>query len=142
MEKNIRIAAKHVAELQNHNLPDTQLYDYAKMVAAPTVLEDSVKKTLKQGTEICRESFEVFNKAYRDMAEQQLATADMAKKHSSFLKDRANQIAESLQKIQKIVGGDFETRLQQLERFTDAVERLDALQKSGRLEAISKALQK
>ena len=55
-------------------------------------------------------------------------------------KDASAQIADAMNRIKKILGDDFEQRLTQLERTAQAFERLNDLEKTGRLTAVIAAL--
>lgn len=140
MLKETKGAHAHVEELGRKNLPNEQLLSFAKTVGGPMAMEDSTKGYLKQGTQICQESFDVFQSAYKSMAKQQMETEVMARKHISFLKDKSNQVAEAIARIDKMAGHDFEEKLKRLERFADAMEKLDRLNQAGKLDAIAKAL--
>lgn len=60
----------------------------------------------------------------------------------SRAKDSAAQMSDAMLRITKMLGTDFEIRLTQLERLTDAMERLSALQTKGQLADVIKALSK
>jgi hypothetical protein len=68
------------------------------------------------------------------------STTKAAKAGVSRAKDQAAQVADALNRITKMVGPDFEKRLDQLVTLTDCLERLAALDKAGRLEPLIKAL--
>jgi hypothetical protein len=67
-------------------------------------------------------------------------TAKLAKNGVSKAKDQAAQMADALNKITKLVGPDFEKRLDQLVVLTDCLERLSVLEKTGKLGAVMQAL--
>lgn len=67
-------------------------------------------------------------------------TAKRAKAGVSKAKDQAAQVADALNRITKLVGPDFEKRLDQLVTLTDCLERLAALDKAGRLGPLMQAL--
>lgn len=67
-------------------------------------------------------------------------TAKRAKAGVSRAKDQAAQMADALNKITKLVGPDFEKRLDQLVTLTDCLERLAALEKAGKLGPLMQAL--
>lgn len=55
-------------------------------------------------------------------------------------KDMAQQMTDAMNKVTKLLGPDFEKRLQQLEQLTDCLERLSALQQAGKLNNMISAL--
>ena len=108
--------------------------------AAPSLTELEVKENLTRGAKICSDTVAFFDEVYCRMAKRELEMVDSTKKHVSVLKERANAVSEALARIDKMMGSDFEVRLQRLERFAAAVETLDALSRSGKVEAIVMAL--
>lgn len=65
-----------------------------------------------------------------------------AKASVARAKDMAAQMTDAMNRITKMLGGDFEQRLVQLERLADAMERLSELQAKGQLAGVISALQK
>lgn len=55
-------------------------------------------------------------------------------------KDVAAQMSDSMLRISKVLGTDFEGRVVQLERLADALERLSALEQKGHLSQVVSAL--
>ena len=81
-----------------------------------------------------------------DASNKMRADADEAAKNGKALvskvKDMANQMTDSMNRVTKILGSDFESRITQLERLADAMERLQSMQKDGSLQEVIKALTK
>lgn len=65
-----------------------------------------------------------------------------AKELVSKAKDQANQLADALNRVNKILGPEFDVRLQQMERMTKALESLAELHRSGLLPDMLKAISK
>jgi methyl-accepting chemotaxis protein len=91
--------------------------------------------------------------AMQSMAEGVLAASDKltqvhadlserTKRSVSKAKDAAQQMTDAMNRLTKQLGPDFEARLQQLERLTECMEKLSALQKDGRLESVMTAMAK
>lgn len=57
-------------------------------------------------------------------------------------KDCAAQMTDAMNKISRLLGTDFDARLAQLQQLTECLERLSALQDSGKLEQMMKAINK
>jgi hypothetical protein len=55
-------------------------------------------------------------------------------------KDSAGQLGDALSRVTKLLGTDFETRLQQLERTAAALSTLADLQRDGRLESVIRSI--
>ena len=55
-------------------------------------------------------------------------------------KDMAAQMADAMNKVSKLVGPDFERRLEQLEQLTVCLERLSALNDAGKLAPMLSAM--
>lgn len=101
---------------------------------------NSAKKPVDEAREKfseARESILAASGALHDAANE---TSKKAKEAISRAKDQAAQMTDAFNKMQKMLGPDFEKRLAQLKEFTDCMERLNLLEKAGRLEAIFKAL--
>ena len=65
---------------------------------------------------------------------------ESTKKHVQSLKNQAVQVADALARINKLIGVDFDLQVHRLERFADAVDRLDKLNRNGKLGAVSAAI--
>lgn len=66
--------------------------------------------------------------------------ADRSKKAIARTKDVANQLSDQLNRVNKMLGPDFETRIAQLERVAAALETLSRLDKDGKLQTVMAAL--
>lgn len=58
----------------------------------------------------------------------------------SASKDYANQMADQLIKVDKLLGKDFGQRLEQMERFVSALNQLNALHNDGKLAKLLEVL--
>lgn len=74
------------------------------------------------------------------LAEKEKEVSEKAKALVSRTKDLAAQLGDSLGRVNRILGPDFEARLAQLERMTASLETLADLERSGRLQSVIKAL--
>jgi len=78
-----------------------------------------------------------------DAMHQQMEVQSKRTKESvSRAKDAAAQMTDAMNKITKLVGPDFEKRLEQLERLTNCMERLRDLNETGKLTGVLDALRK
>ena len=106
-----------------------------------TIVGKEIKSEVKSAYNILDEQYQGLAEIYARTCERELEVLDATKKHTSSLKDKAGQISIALARIEKIVGPDFEKELDRLERFAKVVETLDALNKSGVIERVVKAMQ-
>lgn len=116
------------------------LKDAKVLPHAVTVFEDESTKVMRQGTQMANDAFELFDAAYRKMVTRESEVDARVKTHVAILKDKANQVAEALGRINKLAGVDFEEKLSRLERFANAVETLDRLNRGGKLVDIANAI--
>jgi len=121
--------------------PDSDVLKDAKVLPhVVTNCEDVTTKVMRQGTEMANEAFLVFDAAYRKMVTREYEVEERIRKHVSILKDKANQVAEAVGRINKLAGVDFEDKLARLERFAAAVETLDRLNRAGKLAEVANAI--
>jgi hypothetical protein len=104
------------------------------------VFEDETTKTVRHGTKMVEDAFAVFDFAYKKMLAREIEVEKRTTTHVAKLKDKAGQIFDALAKIEKLTGPDFESKLQRLERFANAVETLDRLNKNGKLADVARAI--
>ena len=123
-------------------VPRSELMRNAKMAESgqPTVMEEETLKTLRNGAQKVDEAYAVFDAAFCKMAKREAEVEAATKKHVAILKDKANQVAEALARIEKMTGPDFEVKLQRLERLAAAVDALDGLNSRGKLAGIMSAI--
>ena len=67
-------------------------------------------------------------------------TSEKAKAAVGRAKDTAAQLGDSLARVNRLLGQDFEARLAQVERLADALTKLAELERSGRLQGVMAAL--
>lgn len=120
---------------QSENIADAKT-----LSVAATIFEDETAKVIRHGTVMVNDAFTTFDNAYRKMLAREIEVEGRVKAHTAILKDKANQIADAIGKINKLSGPDFEDKLQRLERFAKAVDTLDRLNKTGKLAECAKAL--
>ena len=137
----IKTARGDVTFRIDYKAPESEILKDAKVLGAmTTVFEDETTRVLRQGTEMAKDAFEVFDTAYRKMLSREVEVEGRVKAHVSSLKDKANQVAEAMGRINKLAGPDLEIRLAQLERFANAVETLDTLNRNGKLQDVANAI--
>ncbi len=94
--------------------------------------------------EVARQKFTVATDGILDAsARMNSAFAETAARTKTAVgkaKDQAAQVSDAMNRITKMIGGDFEKRLDQLVTLTDCLERLAALDKAGKLDSLMKAL--
>ena len=67
-------------------------------------------------------------------------TSEKAKAAVGRAKDTAAQLGDSLARVNRLLGLDFEARLAQVERLADALTKLAELERQGKLRGVMKAL--
>lgn len=67
-------------------------------------------------------------------------TSEKAKAAVGRAKDTAAQLGDSLARVNRLLGQDFEARLAQVERLADALTKLAELERGGRLQGVMAAL--
>ncbi len=67
-------------------------------------------------------------------------TSEKAKSAVGRAKDTAAQLGDALNRVNRLLGQDFETRLAQVERMAEALSKLAELERTGRLQGVMKAL--
>lgn len=80
------------------------------------------------------------NSAIDKLMIQEKRVVSESKAAVSKAKDTANQLGDQLARISKILGSDFLSRLEQLERFVSALEALKRLDEAGKLDKLLSAL--
>ena len=114
--------------------------DAAVLPTLVNVFEDETAKTMRHGTKMAEDAFTVFDSAYKKMLAREIEVEKQTSLHVAKLKDKAGQIFDALAKIEKLTGPDFESKLQRLERFANAVDTLDRLNKAGKLADVARAI--
>ena len=76
------------------------------------------------------------------MAKESQRVVDEAKKAVSQINDAAGKMAQSLAKTKEIMGPQVESRLSQLERFIDCMDRLQKLESDGTLDRVASVLKR
>ena len=66
--------------------------------------------------------------------------SEKAKAAVGRAKDTAAQLGDSLARVNRLLGQDFEVRLAQVERLADAMTKLAELERQGKLQGVMKAL--
>lgn len=97
---------------------------------------------LKAGTEAFNDASTHIMAASEALHQQMNDLSRKSKEAVSRAKDSAAQMTDAMNKITKLVGPDFEKRLEQLVVLTDCLERLQSLQDRGSLEAMISAINK
>lgn len=109
------------------------------------------KKTItrQEATKLFGDAADELDAQYSRMARNQEAVVSAEieiAKHAKALiaraKDLAGQVGSAMERIDKIVVKDFEQKLNQLERFVEAMKALDELKRSGRLDDVVGAFSK
>ncbi len=82
-----------------------------------------------------------FDAKMQRMVRQEVALTERVKLTTQTIKNYVSQITDGMARMDKIVGHDFEKRLELLERFVSATQALAELESNQRLQKIAKALQ-
>jgi len=115
VDDSANITGRHVSESKN-NL-DRALKDFDKAKMAIYSVSDELHEKMES---LSRRSKESVSRA----------------------KDASAQMADAMNKMTKVLGPDFEKRLDQLDQLTSCMERLIALNDSGRLTSMLDSLRK
>ena len=137
-ENSIRFATD--SSVWNNRSKESIQHDAAMMPVLVNVFEDETAKTLRHGTKMVEDAFTTFDNAYKKMLAREIEVEKRTATHTTKLKDKAGQIFDALSKIDKLTGHDFEAKLLRLERFANAVDTLDRLNKTGKLADVARAI--
>lgn len=83
---------------------------------------------------------EHMNKALTSLLDTEKATSERVKAAVSRAKNGANQLGDALARVNKVLGSDFERKIDQLERVATALATLAELDKAGKLSGVLAAL--
>lgn len=97
---------------------------------------DAINETIDNLEEAKTRVLEAVNKLVK--AEDEVA--ERSRKAIARTKDVANQLADQLNRVNKMLGPDFEIRLSQLERMAAALDTLSRIEKEGKLQSIIAAI--
>lgn len=144
------LTPREILELKNINngLRNGKLFrrDNAKSLIAADAknvavrVENDATKTVKDAAQAFADAEALMNSAHTGMMTMVAEIGKKSKDAVSRSKDLAQQMADSMNKITKVVGPDFENRLSQLQQLVDCMERLSALQDAGKLAPMLEAL--
>jgi len=104
-----------------------------------TITRDEAIKLFGEAADLLDIQFHRLDTNMRALADAEISISKEAKALMSRAKDSAGQIGNALARIDQVVTKDYDKKLQQLERFVEAMERLDALKRAGRLDAVISA---
>jgi len=121
---------------------ETVVHDAIALPSLVTVFEDSTAQHLRRGTKMTEDAFTTFDNAFKRMMAREVEVEQLVKTHTAKMKDKMGQLADAVAKIEKLTGSDFDLKLQRLERFANAVETLDRLNRTGKLAEVSASLGK
>jgi len=111
--------------------------DAKNMVNGETsTIEKSTISLMRKATNDCAEAFKTFDEAYCGLVKRQCEVEKSVRKNVSGFKDKANEVSTALARINKVAGEGFELKITLLERFVSAVNQLDQLNDSGRLDKV------
>lgn len=95
---------------------------------------------LEDATKRYKDATNAIFEANTRLQEMLSTTGAQAKTAVSKAKDQAAQLGDALNRVTKILGPDFEKRVQQLVTLTDCLERLNALRQSDAMAEVLGAL--
>lgn len=98
------------------------------------------KRTLNDALDDFEAAKKTVLRASDELQIQMESHSRQAKDSVSRAKDAAAQMADAMNKITKVLGPDFEKRLEQLDHLTGCMERLSKLNESGKLTGVLAAL--
>ena len=101
-----------------------------------TMSRDEAASVLGEAADILDIQFKRLDENMKAVAESEIDVSKRTREYISKAKDLAGQLGNALGRIDTVVTKDFSAKLDQLERFVGAMERLDAINQSGRLDAI------
>ena len=102
---------------------------------------DSIKnKAFNEAANDIEDAAARLESALNNLVIQEKLVVSESKAVVSKAKDAANQLGDQLARVSKILGSDFLSRLEQLERFVSALESLKRLDEAGKLDKLLSAL--
>ena len=116
--------------------------DAKNLIKGKSVIEKTVEVNMRKATKDADESFKLFDEAYCRLIKKQAEVEKHVRKEVSGFKQRADEVAHALGRINKIAGDGFEEKIKLLERFVEAVSILDDLNQSGRLDKVTNIFNK
>lgn len=109
--------------------------------------EFRVGRSDKTGTAAYEDASDAFAQAagrlrsiVNDLVAAETEVSTKAKTAISRVKDINAQLGDSLNRVNKLLGPDFETKLKQMERLAAALGQLAELEKAGQLKSVMAAL--
>jgi hypothetical protein len=105
-----------------------------------TNFEEDAVSIIRKGISQVNNDLHRIQTLYASLLAKESEIVSRTSKHTSVLKDQSNKIAESMIRIDKIIGDRFEDKLLKLERFADAMTIISKLAANGDLEKIMSSL--
>lgn len=136
-EKQIRTAAKQGAGFTHEAVRDMVVFNLDRRIYVAT---QHASQTYDSAAEELEAATKRLDDALNKLLESEKATSEKAKAAISRAKDSAAQIGDALNRVNRLLGSDFEAKLIQLERTATALSQLADLDKSGLLAGVISAL--
>ena len=119
------------------NIEKIMVDDYGNIIGRKL---NVMTKNLEEATEAFETATKTILQSSDAMHAQMDSLSKRAKDSIGRAKDMSAQMTDAMNKVTKLVGPDFEKRLDQLEQLTKCLERLSLLNESGKLAPMLAAL--
>lgn len=129
-EKNgVGLRQSKVTEIAMNTLPKIQTSAYTRSATEYDRAADELMLAVQR-----------MEQALEKLADQQRTTSEKTKEAVGRAKSSATQLGDALNRVNRLLGVNFEDRLLQMERLTSALTKLAELDRAGKLQNIIKAL--
>lgn len=136
-EKNIRNAERSMSGVAERTAHLMAVNEKDRRVS---VTEKQVIQAYQDAAEAFTAAESRLRTALDKLVDAEAELQAKSKNAISRSKDVANQLGDSLARVNKMLGPDFELRLAQLERLASAMTALNAINQEGKLDALLTAL--
>jgi hypothetical protein len=131
------VASSEKAGIPFSNIEKIMVDDYGNIIGRKM---NVMTKNLDEATEAFETATKTILQSSDAMHAQMDSLSKRAKDSIGRAKDMSAQMTDAMNKVTKLVGPDFEKRLDQLEQLTKCLERLSALNDAGKLAPMLAAL--
>lgn len=137
-KKNIKTANKQLTHITHGQLLEIVATNNGQRAIHMT--NKATSEAYNSAADQLESAIQRLEKAMSTLTECEKSTAEKAKAAIGRAKDSAGQIGDALNRVNRLIGPDFETKLVQLERTALALEKLAELEKTGKLASVINAL--
>lgn len=136
-EKTARTAETQCAGFRRSTVTDMVMHNIPKRIAMAYKHTAGEYDTAEAELTAAAQRMEA---ALEGLVAAEKNTTEKAKAAVGRAKETAAQLGDSLARVNRLLGQDFEARLAQVERLADALTKLAELERGGRLHGVMAAL--